>query len=309
MKITLFNHFHRGDLFTHKEFARDLKAQLPDVTIEYWHYNHPKVNLDLGIPLTSIPEKLDRNVALYADQERKDIWVNTWIGVHGEIFTRCGGVNLNSLYESWGLLYQAINNMLEVNVKLKPNKFDYMPRIDYTFFDTVAVDTWCLKSKDRKRVLICNGSPMSNQSFSWDMTQIIKNFADEYPEVDFYCTKKFDNDLPNVFFTDDIIPQGDDWSIKPHWVDRPLATCDLNEISYLSTHCDVIIGKNSGPFVFCETRDNYLDKNKHIVSFSRGSQESMSHEVNEIECKYLLVTDHTPETVSSTLRAVIEDCL
>ena len=42
---------------------------------------------------------------------------------------------------------------------------------------------------------------------------------------------------------------------------------DLNEISYLSTFCDVIIGKESGPFAFCTIKDNLMNENKTFINF------------------------------------------
>ena len=77
MRVILFNHYHRGDLFTHKEFARHMKQQMPDSNFEYWHYNHPKVNLDLQIPLTNLPNKLDNRIKFY--EQGDVIGINTWI--------------------------------------------------------------------------------------------------------------------------------------------------------------------------------------------------------------------------------------
>lgn len=306
MKIIFFNHFHRGDLFTHKEYARDLKMQLQEVEFEYWHYNHPKVNADLNIPLTNTPDKLDRNVLLYTTENKDTLFINTWIGVHGEIFGRCGGVNLNSLHESWGKIYQAVENMTGRSLVLKNNKFDYMPRIDYSVFNTSSVDKWVAK-QTAPLVMICNGLAMSNQSFNYDMSSIIVDVARKTPTAKLICTTKFETDLQNVVFTDDIINDKDEWHIKPPWMDRQNNTCDLNEISYLSTFCKLIIGKNSGPFVFCETSQNYLREDASIISFSKGSQESMSHEVSEIECKYSLITDHDPENVAAIIRRAVSE--
>jgi hypothetical protein len=44
---------------------------------------------------------------------------------------------------------------------------------------------------------------------------------------------------------------------------------DLNEISYLSTKCNVIIGRASGPFTFAINRQNIEDPNKILLSFSK----------------------------------------
>ena len=296
MRIIFFNHFHRGDLFTHKEFIRHLKALLPDGNMEYWHFNHPKVNLDLKVPLTNTPHQLDRNVKFYDQGEV--IAINTWIGVWGDIFARYGGVNIDSLYDSWGEIYKKLK------VEIHRDRELYLPTVDYSFFNVKKVDSF-IQSRNRKRILICNGKPMSNQSFESDLSEQVNRFALKYNDVDFICTKKIATNLSNIYFTDDIIGDNDVFiGPNPYWNDRSSNTCDLNEISYLSTHCDGIIGKNSGPFVFCETAQNLKDASKVIVSFCKGPNESMANNV-AVHCKYKHVSDHSEQNINNIFEWVM----
>jgi hypothetical protein len=299
MRIILFNHFHRGDLFTHKEFARHLKSIFPSYNYEYWHYNHPKVNLDLNIPLTNLPNTLDNNVKFYDQGEV--IAINTWIGVWKDIFARHGGVNLQSLYESWEQIFDKLG------AKLYDDPERYLPEIDYSYFNVKKVDEF-VTNNDRKKILICNGKPMSNQSFESDMSEVIEMFAKQNDDVDFICTKKIKANAFNIFCSDDIIQDTEQFftGVNPYWFDRPQNTCDLNEISYLSTKCDAIVGKNSGPFVFCETGSNLKDESKIIVSFCKGPNETMSNGVN-IKCNYKHITDHSDESIYKTFEWVINE--
>lgn len=287
-RLILFNHYHRGDLFTHKEFARQIKNELSDVQLEYWHFNHPKVNRDLGITLTGFPN----NISNWTKFEKQDnsFLVNTWIGIWGEIFDRHGGVNLLSLTESWTIIFEEINKEFGSNLSVRADIRSYLPRIDYSKFNLKNIESFINTNKSKK-VLICNGFPMSNQSFNSDLSAPINLMAFNHKDISFICTRKFNTNYSNIFFTDDIIQDNDVYHFNAPWHDREVNTCDLNEISYLSTKCDLIIGKNSGPFVFCETYDNLMDRTKRIISFSRGSNESMSNAVNP-ECEYKLVTDH-----------------
>jgi hypothetical protein len=43
---------------------------------------------------------------------------------------------------------------------------------------------------------------------------------------------------------------------------------DLNEISYISTFCDIIIGRGSGPYCFSTIKSNLLNKNKIFIGFT-----------------------------------------
>lgn len=298
MRIILFNHFHRGDLFTHKEFVRHMKQLIPDNTFEYWHFNHPKVNLDLQIPLVNTPHNLDRNAHFIWEGEVAGI--NTWIGVWSDIFNKHQGVNMFSLYESWENIFDKFG------LKLREDPESYLPTIDYSFFNLKNIDEYV--STPKKRILFCNGKPMSGQSFDSDMGDIINAFAEKHPEIDFICTQKFPTMSLNVLFTDDIIDDREEFftGVNPYWFNKPTNICDLNEISYLSTKCDAIVGKNSGPFVFCETYDNLKDESKVIVSFCKGPKETMSNGV-DVKARYKHVTDHTHSSIVETIQWVINE--
>jgi hypothetical protein len=228
--------------------------------------------------------------------------INTWIGVWGEIFNKCGGINLYSLTESWAEIFKTVNSIYDTQLEIKQPKEFYLPTIDYSFFDNDGTDRWLSKHKGRKKVLISNGEPMSSQSFSGDMSDQIHRVAMEYSDVIFICTKRFLSGLPNVYFTDDIIQDNHTGSFTPvFWVEGSSAACDLNEISYLSTHCDLIVGKNSGPFVYCETKENYNNPDKKFLTFNVSKIESMSNGV-EKKCIYEIITDHSKENVYNVLR-------
>lgn len=300
-RIVFFNHFHRGDLFTHKEFVRQIKKELSSVKLEYWHYNHPKVNMDLKIPLTGVPN-IPQNQIFFSD--KNTLYVNTWIGVHSDIFNDCGGVNLQSLTRSWKIIFDVLNREFGTNLSIGEIE-SYLPKIDYSVFNLHTVESFLSNHEHRKKVLICNGFPMSNQSFASSLESEIREFAEKYPNIDFICTKKFSTETSNVYFTDDIIGDTEEYAQRTPWNDRPVNNCDLNEISYLSTKCDLIIGKNSGPFVFCETYDNFMDSSKKIISFSKGERESMSNGINK-KCQYYLVTDHSLENVKKVIERELE---
>lgn len=298
MKIVFFNHYHRGDLFTHKEFVRHIKKLLPDISYEYWHFNHPKVNLDLQIPLTNTPNQIDQKTVFCYINTNETLGINTWIGARPDILSTYKGVNLQSLYDSWKIIFDKIG------LKLYDDPEQYLPSIDYSFFNVKNIDEYLSKS-NKKRVLICNGKPMSNQSFQSDMQEIISSLASKYENIDFICTKKIERRYQNIHFTDDIIRDDDEFrGENPFWNDRSKNTCDLNEISYLSTKCDVIIGKNSGPFVFCETKENFKDSTKIIVSFSNGPQESMSNNV-DFKCDYRLITNHVESNIYNIINSIV----
>jgi hypothetical protein len=300
-KIVFFNHYHRGDLLTHKEFIRQLQNELPDFTFEYMHFNHPKLTRDLNIPVTGAPENLDAKTPFYQDEGV--LYINTWIGCFWDIFCEHGGINMNSLWHQWDKILDTINGHFNTEISLRADKESYLPKIDFTKFDVSSIDEF-LKTHTNKKILICNGPPKSGQSFSDNMQDFINLAAEESPNIDFICTTKFDTTLNNVLFTDDIIVDNEVEDKRAPWEDREVNNCDLQEISYLSEHCDAIVGKNSGPFVFCETYNNYMNPNKKFLSYNvswgigKPPTETMSNGL-DIKCKYTI----TPISDINTLSA------
>jgi hypothetical protein len=43
---------------------------------------------------------------------------------------------------------------------------------------------------------------------------------------------------------------------------------NLNELSFLSTKCDIVVGRGSGPYIFFQTKDNLFNRHKSIISFT-----------------------------------------
>lgn len=294
--INFFNGLHCGDLFSSKEFVRQIVAELNDFNFGYYHLNHPKLLLDLNIPFLG-PSKLEHTVLKFVEEENT-LNINTWIGAYNPVcafeppyFQVDGiGISLDLLCLQWEFIFEKINNKFGTSLKLK-EKFNYLPEIDFNYFNLENHKKFLENRGNTKKILFCNGTPMSFQSIPGDMSDIISYFAEKYSEYDFVCTKKFDSNIKNIFFTDDISVKYDIMiNVNIPWNDRTNGICDLNEISYLSNFCDLIIGKQSGPFCFCSTKENFMDKNKHMISFNINSSDSLSHNL-DIECDYLLCSE------------------
>lgn len=295
-KIVFFNHLHRGDLHTHKEFIRQIKEETVGIGLEYLHNNPSKLTDDLEVPRTGEPNHLDRSTPFYQDEGV--LYVNTWVACNWDLFCKHAGINMPLLYEQWGNIFHTINSFFDTNLSLKADMEEYLPRIDYAKLNTNSIDTYLQEKK--RRILICNNVPASNQSFNYDMADYINEYAGKTPDTDFICTNKFVTNFDNIKFTSDIIKTASD--------------CDLLEISYISKFCDVIIGKNSGPYVFCETYENYMDENKTFVSFNMKHpeydtiRETMSNGVKHT-CKYYALPILDPNlnsTDKDTIRNILD---
>jgi hypothetical protein len=314
-KIVFFNHYHRGDLFTHRAFIQELRKELPNILFEYLHYNHPKLTRDLNIPLVGNPDAFSKKERFRI--EGKTLYINTWIGCYSKLMKKHGGLNMQSLWEQWAEIYKNISVAVGRQIILNPSREHYTPSVDFSFYNLENIDQYLLQNSSKK-ILFCNGSPKSNQSFSYNMADFIRQAAVEFPHIHFICTEKFQKDETNIFFTDDIISCTEAEEKRAPWEDRIVNICDLPEISYLSENCDLIVGKNSGPFCFCETKNNYLNPNKSFLSYNVSwglgnlDSESMSYSLL-LKCKYSKVliesvdlTDNDKLNIVTSLRTAIE---
>lgn len=277
-KIVFFNHFHKGDMHTHKEFVRHIRTELFDYEFEYRHKNPEKLLRGLDIPTVANLDNLEYNMPFYQDDGI--LYINTWVGCFWDVFCKHGGINMHTLHEQWSTIFDTINAYFNENLKIK-TKEEYLPTMDYNLFDVATVDAFIEKHKDKRKVLICNNVPQSGQSFASTMAEYIIPIASADKDTLFICTNRIDtNGNDNIIFTGDIIGSSD--------------ATDLIEISYLSTYCDVIIGKNSGPYVFSETYQNYMDGSKTFVSLNTKHKdyddikETMSNGVAH-KCRYITV--------------------
>ena len=121
-KIVFFNHYHRGDLHTSKEFVKEVMNKLPDVEFEYWHGNPEVILQEIGIgpAAQKTPALLDKSKALMKTSDA--LYINTWVGCQWDVFCKHGGINMHTLYEQWENLYKGINKFFETDLKLNKSK-------------------------------------------------------------------------------------------------------------------------------------------------------------------------------------------
>jgi len=163
-----------------------------------------------------------------------------------------------------------LDGLIKIKLKL-PNTNECIPRIDYSYYNVEGIDKHIEETKDkfRKRIFISNGDVHSGQCVNFSFDPIMINVIEKFKDCAFYYTSPTSRDhhlffraphLQNLFSTQEIIG---------------INVCDLNENSYLSTKCDVIIGRASGPQAFAGVYDNFMDENKIIYSITSNKYEGI----------------------------------
>ena len=246
-KIVFYNHFGNGDVFESREFVKEWVEKLPDLEYYYAHGKNPKILRDIPkLQFTEVTPEMQPMKTCYAIDDT--YYINTWIGRDGKYVLPGIGCVVE-------MLYRMHNDMLRqsgLSPLTKPI-LDYIPNIDYAYYNTMNISKWVTAHSERK-IYISNGPVQSNQAKNFDMNGAIASVAIKHSACAFIVTQLVNFSLPNVYYLGDIVQDSEGF--------------DLNEASYLSTFCDTIIGRNSGPHVFAQVKSNWLDRDKLILSFT-----------------------------------------
>lgn len=263
--ICFFNFFHNGDLFATREFISSLANQLGDkFKYQYSHLRNFKVLKDLNFE--HIPLLLNKNIipqhSRYKFFQKENIlYINTWIGAYmkGQSIDNvyfAEGVNWIEYHKIWKYIYNILNQNLNLQLIFHDDIINYIPKINYEIYKIDNVNKFIKSDEGKKKIIISNNEVLSGQSFNaFNYDDLVEYVAENKKDYTIIATKKYETNYKNIIFTDDIINSNDG--------------CDLNEISYLSTFCDVLIGRNSGPFCFMNIKENLNNVNKKIISLGK----------------------------------------
>ncbi len=293
--ICFFNHWHNGDVFAGKGWMQDIQRQLKDRKFAYSHINKPKIMSDMGAEYfhcDELPEGLgDRQKFADSDDE---FYINTWIGSYGwDVMPRGEDhANWKSLHRMFEYIYQQINSSTGANLSISADPLNYVATTDWSAYDTSKVDAYLDSTVADRMHLICNGLVRSTQSNLGTMKAVIENLATKYQSDVFVCTAKFDTDMTNIHFTDDIFAD--------------VEGGDLNEIAYLSTKCSTITGKNSGPYMFAHVKENIFDEKKAFVSLSHRASDCYPYGLDGLGCIYLHCSSDDESRVTQVIDSAIQ---
>jgi len=295
--ICFFCSGHNGDIAHSKSFLRDIVDQL-DVSYFFYHENNFKINKDLPLIQKypySFPENINHFYDKFVETEETlyiNIWLTPWRHDNPDFFN----INLNTFYGVFSLIYEKISLTFNTKLRLKSME-EYFPTIDFNFVEKTNIDSYVKNSKNKK-ILICNGPCLAEQaSYNGDMSSIIKKLSLKFDKNDFISTQKFfidecDNQNRNLYFTEDI---------------TQVFECDLNEIGYLSTFCDVIVGRNSGPFCFSTIKENYNNQSKVFYAFGENEKLFCFNSGIEINAKFIYNDGSNEEVLYSTIENIINE--
>ena len=295
-KVVFFSYAHKGDIFLSRAFIEHIIESL-DAEFYYSHYWGEYLLKDLNlkyIPLDQIPKVQEQNEHAHNFINGDTVYINTWIGKYASLITP--GYCECTLKTLYSLVYPEIFNFLSksfnVDLKLKPINEYLACEIDYSYFNTSNIDKF-LEGEKRRKVLFCNGACLTGQCvYTGDLCESIKKMSIKYPNICFITTHKIDFSSENIKYTGDIINNEGQ---------------DLNEISYLSKFCDIMIGRYSGPFIFSNAiKENIFNKDKTFLCFGERSTDCHPYQI-DFDSQFIYEEFSTLENLENTIIGLIEE--
>jgi len=246
-KIVFYNSFGNGDIFESREFVKAWMKMAPAKEYYYAHGKNPRILQDIPelkyTPVTEIMHSMKDIVPASGA-----LYINTWIGRDGKYVLPGIGCTVEELYRMHNDILAKRNFG-----RLPGVPKDYIPDIDYSYYQLDGVQEFLSKHPEDK-IFIDNGNVQSMQAENFPMDEIIYELSINFRDRAFIVTHELPIKLKNIYATKDITKVTDGF--------------DLNEISYLSTFCSVLLGRNSGPHVFSQVRKNCDDETKKLISFT-----------------------------------------
>ena len=77
----------------------------------------------------------------------------------------------------------------------------------------------------------------------------------------------------------------------------------MNEISYLSTKCDTIVGRGSGSYTFSLISENLLNESKKFVAFTNTEIVGLGLRQNDYKCQLNWSNDYSQDNI---IKKIIE---
>ena len=282
--INIYNHFHNGDIF----YARVLiNALIEKYNVNFYHnLNTPLLSdIDGLTEIKGVPPNFDIH---WGDLNNKN--VNSWIGQQNMIFvnTSIPGCSFENYFT---LVKQIVSHY---GIDIKTDEHFYLPVVNYeriNNYEMINEKMSELKSKYEKIILLSNGNVNSGQSLNIDLSSLIINLANTNPNCLFLTTNDIQTGYDNIINT----------SVLTNTIP------DLLQISLISTFCDVIVGRASGPYCFTHTKENLLNENKTYISFSYNPNEGVWYKGSK--AKQLWSPDFNLHTMFLTINNTINNTL
>jgi hypothetical protein len=254
-KVVFFNHFHNGDIHVSRGLVRQVISKVrqidPSTQFFYAHRNSGVLLQDIpglvfdGRAMSNISSE---HVSTFSVGDTT--YFNTWYAQQNFQYMNRYGLTFDALYSAFDNNCKSIWGFSLDSISSDPSVF--FPSIDYNAFHIGRVKNW-LAANPSKKIFISNGAILSDQAHQFALTPIIDAIAKKHADKIFILSNHDGHPgSSNIVHSSDIIRCPGN---------------DLNENSFIASHCDVIIGRASGAFSFSITQQNLFQRDVKFLAF------------------------------------------
>jgi hypothetical protein len=226
---------------------------LPNISYQLKHPQSVKTLGDLSIPL------IWNNISDYRKFDNRGYHIENDTLIINVQYLAFNGIFFNqykaTIMTVWNIFNKTLSDVFGIEL---PRDYSlFLPKIDYSYYETEYIDDIFNKTKRNKNIIICNNKFESEQAIEFDFDNIIHTLSHSFPNYTFYVTNS------SKIINENVV----------HIYDKTknMLGGNLNEISYLSTKCNILLGRNSGPHTFCYVKENLLNPKTTFISFSDKS--------------------------------------
>jgi hypothetical protein len=276
MKICFYTEGHLGDFIQTVPFVKLLSEKYPEH--EYYQFVY-------GSHGTRYPDIFLKTVPGLIPTEELcgDINIPTWFcnPIYDEL-TRTGPIPYD-LFSIQKYFWKNVYKKYNFDVEIPENT-----GLDFEFENILEnQSTNLIRSvfnNSRKKILFINPKGRSGQTDNENWLDKIINLSNLYSEYDFYYTNKeeIEIDSDNIFYTPDV------FGTYPS---------DILHNGYLSTFCDIIVGRNCGALIAISMQNkNILCESKILITQTQDNIHKPDLECFYNSKIYVAKNIHTKQT-------------
>jgi hypothetical protein len=274
-ELTLYNNYHNGDVFYSRVIVRQL---LKRYNIKF-HHNNAK---NLFEDLLNVTETIIPNLNTAKRWDLPNGLINTWIGSENLKFLKINDCS----FESMKPMMDEVLNFYNLPI---PDESECLPKIEFQnlkHFDLITNEMSYLSGFE-KVILVCNNNVMSSQSSNFSFDPVIDHLSENFRNYLFITSSNTSIQKENVV------------NVRKF----TKSECDLLEIGLISTKCDVIVGRASGPFCFTHISENLLNDKKTYISFTDKRSEGVWY--NNSKAKQVWSNNYDINNIINTISSNI----
>lgn len=285
--VTFFNWHQNGDLYHSRGILSWITKHLKNTDIEV-RLTHRLKNLQTlvdDLPQQYLPgTNVDLTPYYHAgDEGEQELIINTWIASYPYFCRVFDCINATTTRDHTMYIINLINFTYDTRIPY-PTTEDIIPTVPTSLPNLQEANILLELTKGyKKRILVCNGPVGSFQTPPFNIAEKIRCMVETHKDCAFIYTES-DSMITsdNEFVIDELVPRS-----------------NINEIVYISTFCDVLVSRMSGPGCAICVHENFFNPNLSFICLT--DNQNFAHWYKNGTCKYEWTNNYSNTVISGII--------